>query len=53
MTCVDDSIGVCACGWLVGCAWVRVEEDGMAEHILSWDIFLMTESLYPLCLRSY
>ena len=32
MTCVDDSIGVCACGWLVGYAWVCVVEDGMAER---------------------
>ena len=30
---VDESSGVCACGWLVGCAWVRMVEDGMAVRV--------------------
>ena len=29
---VDDSGGVCGCGWVFGgCAWGRVVEEGMAE----------------------
>ena len=29
---VDDSGGVCGCGWVVGgSVWVRVVEEGMAE----------------------
>ena len=41
-------------GWFGRCAWVRVVEDGMAERAcFPWDIVLMIESLYPVCLRNF
>ena len=53
MSLVDDSGGVCGCGWVVGWVWMAVcggGGDGRKSTFYR-GIVLMIRSLYPVCLK--